>query len=111
MPFSFGGPQFPMSLKWTKSLLYTEAVVFFWIVAFSFLEITLLNSSGTGTQIDTAWAPSVAIPLFLVLGGLCVYLAMSLSKQQGWTRLVIVILQTILFVVVVIDSVQNGVNV
>ena len=92
MPFSFGGPEFPISLKITRSLVYTEASILFIIALFLVaIDVTIPNS----TTLSSGQIVGLAA-LFLALGGGVVYLGVVLSQLHTWTRNAILGVQVLL---------------
>jgi hypothetical protein len=99
MPFKFGGPDMPMSLRWTRSLVYSEAVLFVFS-AIIYFSIPLLNSNNSsGVTSESTGSGSAALPIAGVLVALLLaYLAVDLRHTRNLTRIAIVVIQAVLLI-------------
>jgi predicted MFS family arabinose efflux permease len=114
MPFKFGGPEMPMSLRWTRSLVYSEVVLLVFVVI-SYVIFTLLGqntTSGVGVT-STTISGSTVVELILVLGLalLLGYLAVDLRNKRNSTRVVIAVIQAAMLVFGIVTSLSSPTSV
>jgi hypothetical protein len=112
MPFSFGGPDMPMSLRWTRSLVYSEVVLLVFVVLFYvvFEVLGLTTTPGvkaTGTASTGSTVVALVVVLALALG--LTYLAIDLRNKRNGTRVAIAVIQLAMLIFGIVTSLNSPV--
>ena len=110
MPFNFGGPEFPTALKFARSLLISEAILFLFAALISLL-LDFANVGGSLTASSSTSVSPALLVVSLVAAALLIYLAVDLRNLRPMTRNVIVATQILLFVSTVITSLTQPISV
>ena len=110
MPFNFGGPEFPTALKFARSLLISEAIIFLFVLAFAAITPLLsAGQAGSGATTSSSVSPVVLV-VALLAGLLLIYLAVDLRNFRPMTRNIIVATQVLIFADTLIQSLSAPVT-
>ena len=110
MPFNFGGPNFPIALKFVCSLLISEAILFLFAALISLL-LDLANGGSSVTGSSSTSVSPVLLVVSLLAAAFLIYLAMDLRNLKPMTRNIIVVTQLLLFVSTLITSLNEPISV
>jgi cell division protein FtsN len=114
MPFKFGGPDMPMSLRWTRSLVYSEVVLLAFVVI-SYVIFTVLGlstSTATGSTGTTVTGTTVAALIgVFVVAIVLTYLAIDLRHKRNSTRVAIAVVQMAMLIFGIVTSLTNPISI
>jgi len=103
-----------MSLRWTRSLVYSEVVLFvFVVVSYIILTVMGVSSSTTGGSSATTVSGSTIAALIAValLAIVLTYLAVDLRNKRNSTRIGIALIQVLMLVFGIVTSLTSPISV